>query len=198
MKNIVIGICSVVLAGILILIVFTIQGRVLRQTELNNALGSALKNTLERQRGNSGYQAKSNEELTAIFIEEFFVQLESHGEIEINILDADWEKCLLSVEVVESFLHPSGREGKISARQTVILESYALTEKTEYCTLQYLVEGDVYKIYKLPKDSQVIVPTDPVKEGKVFEGWSRMGEDEIITLAKEKLETDSSFVAVFR
>ncbi|MCI8282878.1 MAG: hypothetical protein HFI76_14645 [Lachnospiraceae bacterium] len=123
MKNIVIGICAFVLTGILILTVFTIHGRNMRQTELDQALAQALEETIAKTGKNHTDGPKSNEEMTALFLEKFLTQLESNSQAAVHILDADYEKGLLSAEAVLTYYHPTGKEGSVSSRQTAIRET---------------------------------------------------------------------------
>ena len=122
MKNIVIGIGSCFLAGILVLTLYTLHGRSVRQEELDDALASGMKLALEQVKQGGDGAPGSNEELTALFLQSFLLQIDSNSQVTVHILEADYEKGLLSVEAVLTYRHPIGTEGRVTARRTVILE----------------------------------------------------------------------------
>lgn len=198
MKNIVIGVCAFVLTGILILTVYTIHGRNIRQEELNRALAQALEQTIAKTGNRHTDGPKSNEEMTALFLEKFLMQLESNSQAAVHILDADYEKGLLSAEAVLTYQHPTGREGSVSSRQTAIRETVPVGEQKEYCRIAYFVNGSSYKTYQVQKGSSLRIPGAPKFPGKVFQGWKEQDKEEILDLAGKKAEQDCTFVAVFR
>lgn len=198
MKNIIIGICSIALIGILLLTVYTIHGRNIRQAELNHALADAMEQTVAKTGTAHVDGPKSNEELTSLFLEKFMAQVESDSKVEIHILDVDWEKGLLSAEAVLTYLHPTGKEGSVSSRQTMIRESHSEKEEKEFCSVSYIVGEDSYKIYHIQKGSTIMVPGAPEIPGKVFQGWKELHGDGPIPLAGRKVEEDCEFVAVFQ
>ena len=65
-------------------------------------------------------------------------------------------------------------------------------------TVTYLVDGEVYKTYKVVKGMKIPVPADPAKDGFIFEGWnpevpSKMGDEDLVFEATwtEKAADDS-------
>lgn len=122
MKNIIIGICSFVLLGILILTMYTLHGRSIRQQELNHALTSSMQSVMDSICQDIECAPKNNEELVALFLQEFLVQIESNSQVTVHVLDVDHEKGLLSVEAILEFMHPIGTSGTVSAHRTVIIE----------------------------------------------------------------------------
>lgn len=197
MKNVIIGICSCVLAGILLLTVYTLHGRSIRRTELNNALTAGIENTLERLRGGGRHAPKSNEELIGIFLQELLTQIDSHSQVTVHILDADYEKGLLSVEAVLSYVHPLGLSGTVASRQTAILESYEVWEEAAYCSVDYIVEGAGYKTYNVQKGSSLMIPGAPQIKGKRFLGWRELKGSSIVSLVGKIVEESCVYVAVF-
>lgn len=198
MKNIVIGICAFVLIGILILTVYTIHGRSIRQAELDQALALALEETIAKTGKNHTDGPKSNEEMTTLFLEKFLTQLESNSQAAVHILDADYEKGLLSAEAVLTYQHPTGREGSVSSRQTAIRETVSAQEQEEYCRIDYLVNGSSYKTFQVQKGSSLMVPGAPEVKGKVFQGWKEQEGEGILDLKGRKAERDCTYVAVFQ
>ena len=122
MKNVVIGICSFVLTGILVLTLYTLHGRSIRQEELDDALACGLKTAMEQVKQGGDIAPESDEELKALFLQCFLQQIDSNSQVTVHILEADHEKGLLSVEGVLTYRHPIGTEGRVTASGTVILE----------------------------------------------------------------------------
>ncbi len=65
-------------------------------------------------------------------------------------------------------------------------------------TVTYIVDGEVYKTYKVVKGTKIPVPADPAKDGFVFEGWNpevpeKMGNEDLVFEATwtEKSADDS-------
>ena len=70
-------------------------------------------------------------------------------------------------------------------------------------TVTYIVDGEVYKTYKVVEGTRIPVPADPVKDGFKFEGWNpdvpkRMGDKDLVFEAtwSEKAVDDSADVDV--
>ena len=124
MKNVFLGFGITICAIISIVIVMTLCGTNMRQNELNRAVDIALLDTVENQFDSKTYSVSSNDEFIADFIEALLVQINSDCTVKINILDVDYQKGLLSVEVIEKYKHPIGTEGEVSVKRTVIMEQY--------------------------------------------------------------------------
>lgn len=125
MKNIFFGSAVMVCGVLFIIIVMTLSGRQIRQDELNRAVDNAIKETVDNQFDTRTYSANNTDEFVADFIEALLVQINSDSTIEINVLDADYEKGLLSVEVISHYLNPIGTKGKVSVERMVIMEQFS-------------------------------------------------------------------------
>lgn len=124
MKNVFLGFGITICAIISIVIIMTLCGINMRQNELNRAVDSALQDTVENQFDSKTYSVSSNDEFIADFMEALLVQINSDCSIKVNVLDVDYQKGLLSVEVIEKYKHPIGTEGQVSVKRTVIMEQY--------------------------------------------------------------------------
>lgn len=65
----------------------------------------------------------------------------------------------------------------------VIVGTAALIKHTH--TVTYLVDGEVYKTYKVIEGTKIPVPADPIKEGAEFKGWEpevpeKMGNTDLV------------------
>lgn len=124
MKNVFLGFGITICSIISIVIVMTLCGTNMRQNELNRAVDSAVQDTVENQFDTKTYSVSSNDEFIADFIEALLVQINSDCSVKVNVLDVDYQKGLLSVEVTQKYKHPIGTEGQVSVKRTVIMEQY--------------------------------------------------------------------------
>ena len=198
MKHIIIGICSCVMAGLLILTVYTFYGRSVRKAELNQALTLSMEQALEQTAAGELYGSGNDRELVAVFLESFLMQIDSSSEVTVHVLDVDYEKGLLSVEAVLSYRHPIGLPGAVAMQKTVLRENYGEEKPAEFCSISYIVEGSYYKIYNVLKGSTMMIPGAPVLSGKRFLGWRELEGSEVISLAGQLVMQDYVFVAVFQ
>ena len=124
MKNVFFSMGIALCAILSIVIVMTLCGINMRQNELNDAVNNAMKETVENQFNDKTYSVSSDDEFVADFMESLLVQINSDCAVTIQVLDVDYAKGLLSVEVTETFQHPIGTQGKVSVKRTVIMEQY--------------------------------------------------------------------------
>ena len=189
-----IGIGSITLVLIIILVIYTLHGRSVRQKELDNGLSFGMEKAMEMLSADE-YAPRSNEEFIALFLEAFLVNFESNSEVTINILQADYEKGLLSVEGILRYKHPIGTTGTVACVRTIILEEYVEEAKKTNFTIQYMVEGIVYKKYVLEEGTSLMIPANP--EGD-FLGWRALDGEEILDLEGAFVEENCTYVAVFQ
>lgn len=123
MKKIMFMMLSIVIVLVMIMTVYTIDGKNIRQTELNNALNSSMESAMSQLTLAEG-KPNSNEEWVAMFLESLVIQIDSASDLTVTILEADMEKGVLSVEAVLTFKHPIGSLGSVSAERHAILEEY--------------------------------------------------------------------------
>ncbi|SCP98643.1 hypothetical protein [Anaerobium acetethylicum] len=126
MKSVFLGFGITVCSILSIVIVMTLCGTSIRQNELNDAVDSALMDTVENQFEDTAYSVNSNEEFATDFMDALLVQINSDSTVMVKILDVDYQKGLLSVEVTETYQHPIGTEGQVSIKRTVIMEQYTV------------------------------------------------------------------------
>lgn len=197
MKNIVIGIGACVLACIVLLASFTLFGRNSRKGELENALTYAMEQTVESVAAGEQERPDSEEEFIALFLQLFYTRIESNSQVTVHILEADYEKGLLSVEAVSEYRHPLGQTGTVAVQRTAILELCDAAERTGFCDVIYLVEGQTYKKYHVQKGTGLPVPGAPVLEGKNFLGWRAADRADVLALTGKTVLEDCTYVAVF-
>ena len=200
MKKAVIAIFGFLFLIVTALIGFTIQGRTARETELENALTSSMEKTMHMLSEQEKYAPATDEEMAAIFMETLAVQVESASKLTVNILEADAEKGILSVEGILTYKHPIGTEGHVSCQKTIILEQYRTGADQDKVTIQFLSEGEVFKIYTLSKGSAYINPGIPKAEGKTFSHWeSSIGVGSFTAITNGAVVSEEvTFVAKYR
>lgn len=168
-KNIMLIMVSAILGALSLAIVMTISGRENRSMELQSGLSSVTEETVANLRG-SIYDIKSTEEYTADFLENLSIQMDADSDPAVRVMKADKEKCLLAVQVTETFEHPNGNRGNVEHERTVILNQ---TEKPapEAYRITFYTDAECYKSYLVYEGDLAAVPAGPQKAGAAFAGW---------------------------
>lgn len=123
MKKVLITALSILIVLIFMVTYYTLHGRDIRQTELNNAMTSSMENAMEMLLAKEGVP-ETEEVWITMFLQSLAIQIDSASELTVRILEADMQKGILSVEAVLLFSHPLGNRGSVSCYRTVILENY--------------------------------------------------------------------------
>lgn len=126
MKQIIFGVTAGMILVLFLGVIISIHGRTLRQDEAEQSLEAAMQSAMEQLAEERSYAFSDREEMIADFLEALLIQINSDSEVEVSILKADEKRGLLSVEVVETYRHINGEEGKVSARRTMILDTAAV------------------------------------------------------------------------
>lgn len=135
MRNLVLGICSVIFLLMVILIGSTVFGRNARQTELDNALNASMKNALETLDSDRNYVPQNNDELVSVFTQLFLQEIDSKSEATIEVLDVDINKKLLSVKATLTYNHLNGKVGTVTSTRTIVMEQSK--NKNGFITVNY-------------------------------------------------------------
>ena len=123
MRNILTAFIAALIAVVIILTGFTIHGRSIRQVELDNALKSSMEDAMASLLYEEG-RPETEEEWKAAFLQSMALQINSASDLTVNILEADVEAGILSVEATLNWTHPIGTRGSVSNTMTVIMEEY--------------------------------------------------------------------------
>ncbi len=123
MKKLLMGVFSFVIILLLFLIIFTISGKNIRQTELDGAFDSSMKYAMQLLQLEEG-APQTEEEWKVMFVDSLRIQIKSASDLEVNILYADMEKGILSAEAILHFTHPNGERAMVSKSGTIYLEEY--------------------------------------------------------------------------
>lgn len=187
MRNIVIGVCSLALFLMLLMVGYTVTAREKRSAELEAALDLAMEQTVENLGYPDEYCPQNDEELVALFEQQFLAQLSSEAEYQIKILDVDCKKGLLSVEVTERYAHLNGKPGSITIQKMIIRDKTAETAVYGTKSVSFFLNDRLYRRYEQNAGSFVAIPRDPCIENAAFSGW-RCVEDGVL-YTKDMLET---------
>lgn len=164
MRNIVIGFVFAAMILLSVNIVSTMNSRSTRSQELSDALDTALEGTLSTL-SKGTYDISDTDEYIADLVSNIAGQIQSDSELTVNILDADIEKGIMTVQVKEEYKHINGKTGAVTASKTVLLEEQQTTgdaEITDTVTINfYLPDNTLYKSYKVKKGTEISEPVAP-------------------------------------
>lgn len=156
MRNIVIGFVFAAMILLSVNIVSTMNSRSTRSQELSDALDTALEGTLGTL-SKGTYDINNTDEYIADLVSNIAEQIQSDSELTVNILDADIEKGIMTVQVKEEYKHINGKPSSYSIK-TVLLEEQQTTEDaeiTDTVTINfYLPDNTLYKSYKVKKEQK--------------------------------------------
>lgn len=203
MKNLFYGSILLILFFITVGISLSIHGRSTRQNEMNNILSAALEQSLENAMTGSNYQITSNEEMVADFTQTLLSQVDSKSQITINVLNADIENGIFSVEIIEEFKYPNGKTGSLSYQKTAIYDT--VDYQNEDCSVKHYnicfyykksLDSDFqeYKTYSLGEGDPLIIPKNPESENATFLGWIDI-EGNPAHLDEQVVDKDISYYA---
>ena len=128
MKNAALAVFGVIVTMIFILTWYTMDGKSVRQTEINNAMTSSMENAMEMLLWEEG-KPLYEEEWLAMFKMSVAVQIESNSELTVHIIESDMDKGYLAAEGILTYKHPIGTTGTVSSgRMDILLEEYLIDE----------------------------------------------------------------------
>ena len=165
MKNVVTGIMMSIMMALFIIIILTTDDRIIRINEVNTALADALDesiNVLDMDK----YSITDTDELIADVTQGLLAQIESDAEVTVNVMDADKDKGIVTVEAVENFRKASGAAGQTAATRTIILEKQQVQDTYDEDNRQFNItylntDGTEYMTYSIKKNEQLIIPAAP-------------------------------------
>lgn len=204
MKQLIHGIVLFAVFAATVFLVITLNGRRQRVEENVETLSSAIETTVQNLLQEGTYSVENDEEFIADFIQALCVQINSDTEIEANILRADAQKGLLSVEVKAIYQHPNGREGAEACYRTILFDTKEVIPAEAYTVTYYYdrdgdEEKDIYKQYTVLEGEDLPVPKEPepISGTGSFEKWKNRGEDTDAVLSNRKVTEDLEFYAQF-
>lgn len=194
MKHTIYGISLMAITLMVVAIVMGISGKNVRKNEMEEALNTAVEQSLQQLKIKGGYGIETCQELIADFNQGLLLQMESDADIQVEVFTADTQKGVLDVKITEKYQNILGKTEEIACQKTVILEEYS--DKRMYHQVNFSVEGEVYAGYSIYEGGIIVFPKEPRRTGHVFKGWKDTESGELLETGKEA-EKDLSFEAVF-
>lgn len=178
MKNLIYGLGGTGLLIIAIIIIVTINGRMTRNKEMTSALSNAMDQAVDATLQNDIYTVNEKELFVAAFVQNLMNTIENNSDVEVRIMKADEEKGLLSLKVIEHYINPNGKTGKVSYAKTLLLNE---SSAYDYIVM-YLQAGTTIKT-EYVNNEENLIPPDTVNE------WNLEKSDgSLVRYTKEDVE----------
>lgn len=159
MKAGILGFILTLSLTIILGIIFTVSGRDLRRSELDESLTNAIEQTMEVVYLGKTYSINNKDELVADFTGNLLSQFGSNANVDVNILNIDFVNGCLDVQATETFKHFTGKEGKITIRKTVIFEQYKDPNDKFYQVKFLNQDGSLFKQLQVYNEGRLNAPT---------------------------------------
>lgn len=199
MKYIVYGLVCTMLLVSMVAMILTLQGRSLRQSEAEHALTESVDAALSNLMEEKIYPIENADLFAADLLQSLLVQTNSKSDLTVSVLEADAVHGILSVEITESYQHPNGDKGTVSAYRTVIFDREVEEEKESFKVNFYVADQKLYKSYTILGQGYCSMPAPPKEEGKNFKCWrfvsGAAGVAESFLLHSENTGRDRKVVA---
>ena len=112
MKNVVMGAMMSIIIALITIIILTTDDRIVRINEDNTALANALDESISII-DTDKYSISDTSQLIADITQGLLMQIESDSDITINVMDADRDKGIVTIEAVQDFIKPTGKSGQV-------------------------------------------------------------------------------------
>lgn len=184
MKNVVMGAMMSIIIALITIIILTTDDRIVRINEDNTALANALDESISII-DTDKYSISDTSQLIADITQGLLMQIESDSDITINVMDADRDKGIVTIEAVQDFIKPTGKSGQVAATRTIILEEKqpedTYDEDNKIYNIHFLTpEGDTYMNMGVKNQEQLIIPEAPEGNYWMYNGTKIEPSDNII------------------
>ena len=206
MKKIAYGFILFSIFFLVIAISLSLYGRNVRTSEMSDSLAAAVEQSLDNVMSKCDYDIGNKEQFVADFTESLMLQIDSKSQITVNIIKADTEKGLLSLEIIEKFTYPNGNIGSISYNKTAIFDTKSnlkgKKEDHEYHDVVLYVkpnpdgEYQEYKKFTLASDESLTVKQNPSYENANFLYWEDKDGNRVNNLSNQPIVEDMVLYAV--
>ena len=169
MKKIIIAITLLLCIAAAIFMILTTNGRATRKKELSQSLAEAVESSLDEAFLKHTYSINNAEEFVADFLQYILVKTNSNSNVTVNVLDIDYEKGMVALEITGRFKHPNGADGVVSVQKTVLLEQPEELPEGYY-RVTYYVKNKVYMEMVMKEGEMLQEPDSGYIEGFRFWG----------------------------
>lgn len=199
MKTTIFGCVGFAITVYTVVIVLSICNNHSRSVNLQDNLQEAVESSLETALCRHGYDISNSDELIADVLEGVALYIDDNSTLDVEVRKADLTTGILSIRVVEHYTNHDGEITDIACDKTVILDHYDTYVANKY-SVSYMIKADdgsavPYKTYQLMDGVNMMVPVDPVVDGKTFVGWLLENED-ITKEDIQNLPVNQSYVFV--
>ena len=184
MKNVVMGVMMSIIIALITIIILTTDDRIIRINEDNTALSNALDESISVI-DTGKYSISDTAQLISDITQGLLMQIESDADITVNVMDADRDKGIVTIEAVEDYKKPSGASGQAAATRTIILEEKVqddtYNEDNHIYNISFLTaDGNIYMNMGVKKQEQLVIPEPPDGSYWVYNGTQINQSDNII------------------
>ena len=198
MKQVIFSLAAMLLVFFFGVSVLAISNDTTREKKLDTAVSEVAELSLEQFMDDPRGSDISSDDIRKFFEERLYERLSEAAELDVVIESCDLKRGLLSVSVRESFVHPNGKKGEVSAKKILLLEQEKMRDMipvTFYMpdiisdTSSTYTQGyeKVYRRYELMEGESIVLPEKPpdvfVPIGKTggiwygFSGWRLVRAD---------------------
>lgn len=134
-------------------IILVINQNYNRKNEIEESLSIAIDQSMNSLAVEKQYASGDEDTLISDLLQRIILQINSDGDINVNILKIDTEEGLLDIEVTETY-KVAGKEKSVSVRRTMILDDY---EKSGILDSKVLfnIDGTNHKYWIQTNDGSV-------------------------------------------
>lgn len=186
MKNIIIGFMSLVFFIMILLISATVYNKGAREAELENAVNNALSMAIKSLDLEDNYKPQSEDEWIALFQQVLLQQIDSASDIEIKVLNADYSKGLLSVEVSSVYKHLNGNPGKITVTKMAVRDTYVIEDVINQYKITYYTNGKIYREYTVNEGTNLPTPATMIANWVDLESNTTYTAEQIAAMTATK------------
>ena len=170
MKNVVYGFGMSVISFLILMIILTTSGRMMRENEIRESLANAVDNAVENCMETNTYEISDRKQFISDVMENLTYQYHSTSEkVRIAVSKADEKEGLLFIKATAYYKNPIGNIGSVEYSKKYL---YTTKTRDEGYTINYMIDQDtLYRTFVAKKKDTYPVPDDPTENGKVFIHW---------------------------
>lgn len=176
MKHAMLILVSGILGVLTLAVVLTIGGAMNRRNEVWSNLSYTMEETVERIASDTELVDKDMLAVAAC-VESMAYAMDTDSDITVEVYQADMQKGVLAMKVIEAFRHPNGKSGMAEWERTVIYNQRESDEPEKYEVRFYqnremmLREESCYKTCEVLGGEHIMPPAEPRAAGLAFGGW---------------------------
>lgn len=199
MKNLVLGIVTILLGIIITLTTVTITGAMNRDIELEDALKIATNRAIENCTSRYNYSLDDNYEFAAALLMELSNEIENDASLNVEIMGIDKDKGYLSLRVTENYITATGQEKSAICETSAYLDRGDTSGIIQGVKVTFFdIDGCYLGEQTLNQGETIKSIITPSRAGLTFDGWIN-ADDKIncgTNLGIAKKET--AFIATYR